>query len=52
MRNKLLSWALVLFLLFFAWKNPHGAAHLVHQGIGVLGAAADGLGVFVTDLGN
>jgi hypothetical protein len=47
---RLLTWALVIFFLWYMVTNPAGAATWVHDTLGLIQHAGSSLSSFVSDL--
>jgi hypothetical protein len=48
--KKVLTWALVIFVVYYLATQPVGAAHAVHQVFGGLHSAGNSLATFVNSL--
>jgi hypothetical protein len=50
MLRRILTWALVLFIIFYLATEPHGAAHILHAAISLIDKAFHSLALFVNSL--
>lgn len=50
MRNRLVGGAIAAFLLYYLFSDPAGAAHSVHQILGMLKQAGSSLATFFDSL--
>jgi len=50
MLKKVLTWAIVLFIIFYVATEPTGAGDLVHHAYNGLHSAANSLATFVNSL--
>ncbi|HEU5416861.1 MAG TPA: hypothetical protein VFV41_04160 [Streptosporangiaceae bacterium] len=50
MLKKVITWAIVLFIVYYLVSNPHGAAGIVHNAFDGLKSAGASLSRFVSSL--
>jgi hypothetical protein len=50
MLKKIITWAIVLFIIFYVATEPNGAGNLVHHAYNGLHDAANSLATFVNSL--
>ncbi len=50
MLRKIITWAIVIFIIFYVATEPTGAGNLVHQAYNGLHSAASSLATFVNSL--
>ena len=50
MLRKVITWAIVLFVVYYLAKNPTGAAHALHSAFNGLKSAANSMSRFVSKL--
>lgn len=50
MLKKVITWAIVIFIVYYLATNPAGAAHFVHGVFNWLRGAASSLATFVNSL--
>ena len=50
MLRKVITWAIVLFVVYYLATNPTGAAHALHQAFNGLKHAGDSMSRFVNKL--
>jgi hypothetical protein len=48
--RKLLTWGLVIFLVYYLVRDPHGASHAAHSGLTAMKSAGNSLAQFVSGL--
>jgi hypothetical protein len=48
--KKVLTWALIIFVVYYLATQPVGAAHVVHQAFSGLHSAGNSLATFVDSL--
>ena len=50
MAKKVLTWAAIIFIVYYVATSPAGAAHFVHGAFGWLGQAGHSMALFVNNL--
>ncbi|MBO0833284.1 MAG: hypothetical protein J2P28_25540 [Actinobacteria bacterium] len=50
MMRKVITWALVIFVIYYLATNPSGAAHALQQALNGLRSAGDSMARFVNTL--
>ncbi len=51
MRNKILMWLAVIFVIYYVFNDPAGAAALGHKLMGIANSAGQSLATFFNGLG-
>jgi hypothetical protein len=46
----IIKWAVIVFIIYFIVKNPHGAGGIVQNGLSALKSAGSSLAKFVSNL--